>query len=83
MKIDKKDLSTKANIATMATEVANEIDGHNFQERLAWIEKLKAEGNKLYQQKIFDQAIAQYLKALTGLTLDKGLKGPPVDDVEK
>lgn len=48
MKIDKKDLSTKANIATMATEVANEIDGHNFQERLAWIEKLKAEGNKLY-----------------------------------
>ena len=41
MKVEKKDLLTKTNIATMATEVANEIDGHTFAERLKWIEDLK------------------------------------------
>jgi hypothetical protein len=39
---------------------------------------LKGEGNKLYAEKTFGQAIEKYLKALTGLTLDKGLKGPEV-----
>ena len=30
VKVEKKDLLTKTNIATMATEVANETDGHTF-----------------------------------------------------
>ena len=58
---------TKVNIATMGADVANELRGKSWDERYAWILKIKDEGNVLFKAEKIAEAIDVYMKALCGM----------------
>lgn len=62
---------TKANITKMGGEVAEELKDASWDQRFAWIMKVKEEGNALVQQKDYEKSIDTYLKALCGLDFGK------------
>lgn len=51
----------------MGTDVATLLKGKTWEEKFNWVNSQKDEGNVLFKQQIFDQAIDAYLKALCGL----------------
>ena len=58
---------TKVNVAQMGAEVANELRGKTWEARVAWINKIKDQGNELFKADKFAEAIDVYMKALCGM----------------
>ena len=58
---------TKVNIATMGSEVANELRGTTWEARSQWVNKVKEQGNQLFKEEKYTEAIDVYMKALCGM----------------
>ena len=55
----------------MGALAASELKDATYEERVAWIENKKKEGNDLYKSKDFDTATEKYLFALCGFDFKK------------
>lgn len=51
----------------MGSEVAEELKGKSWDERFSWVNKVKDQGNQLFKDHKFEEAVDTYLKALCGL----------------
>lgn len=51
----------------MGADVANELRGKSWDDRFAWILKVKDEGNLLFKGEKIAEAIDVYMKALCGM----------------
>ena len=63
----KDEFLTKLNLSQVAAEVANEMRGKSWDDRFKWVHSIKEEGNKLFKQEKYDDAIDIYMKGLCGM----------------
>ena len=55
----------------MGAKAAAELKDSTYEERTAWIESRKAEGNNLFKDKDYDGAIDKYIFGLCGFDFKK------------
>lgn len=66
-KASKKDFVDTTNQVNEVAEVTEELKDATFEERYAWVEKHKDEGNTFYSEGKYGQALDKYLHALYGI----------------
>lgn len=67
IKTDKDQIAQKTRIMGLATSVANECSGQSFTERIKWISEKRQEGNKLYKENKYEDALNLYITTLCAL----------------
>jgi hypothetical protein len=51
----------------MGAEVANELRGSSWDNRVQWINKVKETGNQQFKEEKYNEAIDTYMRALCGM----------------
>jgi hypothetical protein len=51
----------------MGADVANELRGTTWEARTQWVNKVKEQGNQLFKEEKYGEAIDLYMKALCGM----------------
>ena len=80
LKVDREAAAVRTDIQKMALDVANEVTGQTFQQRVAWVDRQKKIGNKHVEDGKLDEALQEYTKCLCALDFGT-CKGPkPTDE---
>ena len=73
-KASKKEFVDTANQVNEVSKINEELKDYTFDQRYQWVKKHKDEGNQLYKEKLYGQALDKYLNALYGLNFKGNIK---------